>query len=57
MTYDPQRMAKNNGGYWGSHLDYPVSDWIADVMEDGTRQGYWKWVCDRVRDAAEEIDR
>jgi hypothetical protein len=35
-------------GHWGSHPDYPVTDWQAEVANDETRLGYWVWVETRI---------
>ena len=31
-------------GHWGSHPDFPISDWQDEVSNDETRLGYWYWV-------------
>ena len=30
--------------YWDEHDEYGLRDWIDDVVEEGTRLGYWDWV-------------
>lgn len=35
-------------GMWGEHDGFPVSDWVLDVRDEGTRIGYWEWVVDQV---------
>ena len=40
-------------GYWGLHPDYPLSDWQAEVINNETRYGYWRWVEARL---AEDLD-
>lgn len=37
-------------GYWGEHLEYPLSDWHYAVNNNDTRLGYWDWV------AREDLD-
>ena len=45
MTRETIRDLKAaNGGYWGKHPRFPVSDWQTEVAEDDTRLGYWEWV-------------
>lgn len=36
--------------YWGENPDYPVSDWVFDASENGTRLGYWEWVKTKVEE-------
>jgi len=33
------------------HPDYPVEDWVAAVVNEDTRQGYWEWVKAKLDDA------
>ena len=35
---------KEQYGYWGSHPDFPITDWVAEVTNNETRSGYWSWV-------------
>ena len=44
MDPDIEALAEANGGYWGSHYDYPVEDWKLDVQNGDTRRGYWEWL-------------
>jgi hypothetical protein len=53
MDPDIEQLVDANGGYWGSHVDYPLEDWRADVMNGYTRLGYWEWVEDQLNKEAE----
>jgi len=44
-------LADQTGGYWSEHPDYPVEDWVAAVVNEDTRQGYWEWVKAKLDDA------
>lgn len=37
-------------GYWGAHPAYPVKDWLYEVRNGDTRQGYWDWVVARIEE-------
>jgi hypothetical protein len=50
---DIQCLKAANGGHWGEHPDYGLSEWQAEVVEDSTRLGYWEWVDARICDAEE----
>lgn len=41
---DIKELWEKCGGYWKSHPDYPIEDWIFEVHEGNTRRGYWDWV-------------
>lgn len=43
-------------GFWGEHPDHSVSDWRYEADNDDTRLGYWSWVIDKIRMAAEDDD-
>lgn len=45
-----QRLVDQHGGYWNEHPEYPVIDWLYEVANLNTRQGYWYWVLARVED-------
>ena len=36
-------------GYWKEHPDFPTEDWITECDNNETRQGYWEWVDDQIR--------
>jgi len=36
-------------GYWGYHSIYTVADWVYEVDNGDTRQGYWDWVARKIR--------
>jgi hypothetical protein len=44
-------LADRTGGYWSEHPNYPVEDWVAAVVNEDTRQGYWEWVKAKLDDA------
>lgn len=31
-------------GPWGSHPEFPATDWRREVADGDTRLGYWDWV-------------
>lgn len=37
-------LAKQFGGVWGEHPQYPVNRWRDAINHDATRLGYWEWV-------------
>lgn len=39
-----ERLSEPYGGHWGEHPAYPPSEWVAAVVNDETRLGYWAWV-------------
>ena len=45
--------------HWDNHPDYCVGDWIDEVYDDNTRQGYVAWVNSQMEiaedDAAADI--
>ena len=47
-------LQEQHGGYWGEHPKFPVEDWVAAVVNEDTRQGYWEWVESRVIDMGDE---
>lgn len=47
-------LQEQHGGYWGEHPKFPVEDWVAAVVNEDTRQGYWEWVEPRVIDMEDE---
>ena len=34
---------KEKHGYWIPHPLYPLGDWMSEVANSDTRQGYWDW--------------
>ena len=41
-------LAEQHGAPWGTHPDYPLSDWQYEVNNDDTRLGYWDWVAAQI---------
>ena len=54
---DIQSLKAANGGHWGEHPEYGLSEWQAEVEEDSTRLGYWEWVDARICESGEEDDQ
>lgn len=46
--YEKQALQEEYGGYWGENDDYPISDWIYEVVNNDTRSGYWDWVINKM---------
>lgn len=42
-------LSELHGGTWGEYDDYPVEDWVAEVINDDTRLGYWEWAADKIK--------
>lgn len=51
------KIRDENGGVWGEHDDFPVSDWRYEVANQDTRTGYWEWVAARVEQAVLEASQ
>lgn len=51
---DADALAQAYGGRWGAHPRHPVNDWIYQVANGDTRQGYWDWVASEARRAVED---
>ena len=43
-VYQTAGQLRKRYGYWGEHPEWPTSDWVYEVRNDDTRQGYWEWV-------------
>ncbi len=56
MSEVSQRLAKDHGGYWGEHPEYPWSDWVGEVEGNSTRLGYWEWVAEQIEFKKEAND-
>lgn len=41
-------LAEGNGGFWEEDGRVPISDWVAQVVDDSTRLGYWEFVAHSV---------
>lgn len=41
-------------GYWEDHPRYPVRDWLHEVNDNNTREGYWQWVASSMDVDADE---
>ncbi|QAY80367.1 hypothetical protein [Sphingosinicella sp. BN140058] len=48
----PAALNADNGGVWGHHPQFPVTDWRHEVANDDTRLGYWEWVASQIDAAA-----
>lgn len=44
-------------GYWDNDPQFPVEDWMAEVSNGDTRQGYWPWVRAKREEAADDAKR
>lgn len=54
MAIAAEALARECGGYWAAHPDWPVADWQAEVANEETRQGYWFWVVARIAEEGSE---
>lgn len=50
LDLDLDELQKKHGGYWGDHPAHLPEDWIAAVVNEDTRNGYWEWVEARIID-------
>lgn len=46
-----EQLKEAHGGHWGEHPEYPVTDWVFEASENGTRLGYWEWVQNKIDEA------
>ncbi len=37
-------------GVWADHPEYSVTDWIYEIRQEDTRQGYIRWVHSRIEE-------
>ena len=44
-------------GNWNQHPRVPLEDWVHEVRNDDTRQGYWSYVESKLVEWADERDR
>lgn len=47
-TTSKKSLQQQHGGHWGAHPEHPVEDWMYEVANGDTREGYWEWVQRRV---------
>lgn len=55
-AYKIEHMQSKHGGIWGEYPGYPISDWIYQVSNRETTQGYWVWVLGRIDSDGGEYD-
>ena len=48
----PWSPVANEDGSWARHDDHPECDWVADVCNGYTQQGYIEWVNSRISEEA-----
>lgn len=52
-TAEIEQLKEAHGGHWGEHPEYPVTDWVFEASENGTRLGYWEWVQNKINENRE----
>lgn len=56
VTDEPDwlKLANQHGGPWADHPGHPLEDWKYQVTNGDTRMGYWEWVLNEEKPAAEK---
>lgn len=52
--YHPEALKGMRENVWGEHSYWTRDEWKQDVVSDGTNQGYWEWLSDRLNADDEE---
>lgn len=56
MIPSPDSLRSQYGGPWGNHPTFPPEDWRYEVAGGDTREGYWSWLEDKLRDEESDLE-
>jgi len=48
------KLKEEAGGYWQENSDFPLRNWMDEVQNEDTRQGYWEWLVEKMEEAEED---